>query len=365
MSTLPQDLAFRSHAPRDLPDAALSALVRQHLDLDHELGKDDPPRQAEDLGKFLRQGWGPPWEAGYLLAWSGDRLLGHAAWSRDPVHNPDVLWLDIVVAPAWRRRGLARRLLAAALRDAEAQAGRLRKLGFAISPTRTAVGAALQRQIEEAWGLSPAIVDRRSRLRLADLDAGAVSAELARRRALLEPDFDLVFFPMADFDSVAGQMSAEAYVEAADEIEGLMPLDGLDQAPERFDRARMDAIAALQAARGRQMWNLAVVERASGRCAGYSSVSFKPSHPALIQQWGTGVVKAFQGRSLGKLLKLAMLERILRELPGARYVETNNAAVNAAMIAINEALGFQEYSLCPCYQLDRDRLLALMQVAGA
>lgn len=360
MSTLPPDLVIHRHAPQDLSGPTLDALVRQQLDLDQELGKDDPPRQAEDLGKFLRQGWGPPWEAAYLLAWSGDRLVGHAQWSRDPVHNPDVLWLDIVVDPAWRRRGLARRLLARLVEDAEERAGRLRKLSFSISPTRTQIGAELQRRMEETWGLSPAIVDRRSRLSLTDLSAAQVAEDLARRRARLDREFALVFFPMADIDAVAGQLSAEAYVAAADEIEGLMPLDNLDQVPERFDRARMDAIAALQAARGRQLWNLAVVDRASGQCAGYSAISFKPSHPTLVAQWGTGVVKAYQGRSLGKLLKLAMLDRVLRELPGARYIETNNAAMNASMIAINEALGFREYSLCPCYQLDRDRLLALM-----
>lgn len=356
MSPHSTTIRIRARRPQDLSEAELEAMVRQQLALDHELGKDDPPRLPADVAGMLRRGWGPPWTQGYALAWEGEQLLGQATWSRDTVTNPDVLWLDAVVDPAWRRQGLARRLLSACLREVEAEAGRMRTLNFSLAPTRSAIGAQLRRQVEEAWGLKTALLERRSRLDLRAVDRPQVAADLARRWAALRQDFDLVFFPMADLESVADRLDAAAFVEAVNEIEGLMPLDGLDQVPETFDRARLDAQAALQAARGRLLWNLAVVERATGRCAGYTNISFKPDHPALVSQWGTGVVSACQGRSLGKLLKLAMLDRVLEQLPGARFIETNNAAINASMIAINDSLGFREFTLCPCYQADRDVL---------
>jgi hypothetical protein len=99
---------------------------------------------------------------------------------------------------------------------------------------------------------------------------------------------------------------------------------------------------------------------ASGACVGYTTVCFRQDDPALIDQWGTGVVKRAQGHGLGKLLKLEMLDKLLREVPAACYIETSNAGSNAAMIGINTDLGFREFSRSHCYQLPVARLRELL-----
>ena len=96
---------------------------------------------------------------------------------------------------------------------------------------------------------------------------------------------------------------------------------------------------------------------------GYTTINFSLADPALVRQWGTGVVKRAQGLGLGKLLKLSMLQRILDELPAARYIDTNNAHSNAAMIGINTEMGFREYHISHCYQLPVEALRA--HLAGA
>jgi hypothetical protein len=55
-----------------------------------------------------------------------------------------------------------------------------------------------------------------------------------------------------------------------------------------------------------------------------------------------------------------MLRRTLDELPGARFIDTENASSNAAMVAINDALGFREHHIAHCYEIEIDRLRRLV-----
>lgn len=63
--------------------------------------------------------------------------------------------------------------------------------------------------------------------------------------------------------------------------------------------------------------------------------------PARIRVGQTGVHPAHRGHALGKWLKGAMTQKVLDELPSARWLVTANAASNDAMLSINRQLGFQ------------------------
>ncbi len=60
----------------------------------------------------------------------------------------------------------------------------------------------------------------------------------------------------------------------------------------------------------------------------------------MIHQLITGVRPPYRGRGLGKWLKAANLHRMRRELPQVTVVVTGIATTNAAMLSINERLGF-------------------------
>ena len=61
--------------------------------------------------------------------------------------------------------------------------------------------------------------------------------------------------------------------------------------------------------------------------------------PAVAAQADTSVVAGHRGHRLGLRMKLAMIDWLRDERPEVEVVDTWNAAGNAPMIAINDALG--------------------------
>jgi len=85
---------------------------------------------------------------------------------------------------------------------------------------------------------------------------------------------------------------------------------------------------------------------------------YNPDDVHLIGQGLTGVREPFRGRGLGKWLKAEMLLRLRQEFPQVRIVSTWNATTNAAMLAINDALGFREARVSEMPQMSVEALEA-------
>jgi len=93
-----------------------------------------------------------------------------------------------------------------------------------------------------------------------------------------------------------------------------------------------------------------------GSISAITNMNWSPHKPEVLDQQFTGVDPAARGRGLGKWIKAAMLDHMRRVHPEARYVSTWNAASNAAMLGINNALGFKLYRMGVEYQISRDEL---------
>jgi hypothetical protein len=86
-------------------------------------------------------------------------------------------------------------------------------------------------------------------------------------------------------------------------------------------------------------YSVAAVHDETGEMAALNQVFVDPAEPTWGHQGITGVTRPHRGHRLGLLIKAAMLGWLATAEPGLVHIETNNAASNSYMIAVNEALG--------------------------
>ena len=119
------------------------------------------------------------------------------------------------------------------------------------------------------------------------------------------------------------------------------PMGDLDWEPEAWDRERYREAEERTARLGRRWVTTAARHVASGRVVAYTDIGWSERVESTAFQWMTIVAPEHRGRRLGLLVKAANLRALRREMPAVERVITWNADSNAAMIAINELLGFR------------------------
>ncbi|MEO8083238.1 MAG: GNAT family N-acetyltransferase [Ardenticatenales bacterium] len=322
----------------------------------------DPPRPRRALLASLRGPRSPGQQERWALASMGDEAVGFGLWEIEGADNPQLGWLDVFVRPEWRRHGIGARI-AAALTDDVAAAGAT-EIGWAVVG-HIDVGRALIDRIERAWGLPCRLIERMSRLDIATLDAADIRRQCEARTAGLAGRYRPLFFADDAFPGSEDGFDVHDFFDMSTEIDNLMPLEDLAMAPEHWTQERWAANVASQRGQGMVIWNFVAQRIDDGRTVGLSNVSFDPDDPWKVNQWATGVRKSEQNQGLGKALKLWMLVKLLDEVPGARMIDTGNAASNAAMIGINNDLGFKEHFREHCYQVGLERWREIVADMGA
>jgi len=307
---------------------------------------DDPPVPFETfLGRNRNvpeyyQLWGltarAPGEAGF----AGSVFLGYDTSGQ----NAHLASVDIDIRPQYRRQGLGRRLLHLAAEAAQKRERRL-LIGYSASPVPA--GAAFA----EAAGAQAGLVERHSQLVIAELDHELLRdwQACAAERAI---GFELLFW-----DHVYPE---ELIVPFADlcEVMNSAPRGELDVEDQKTTPEKLRAWHTSLSAGGQRHWTVVVREQATGNLAGFSELFLNPARPTIIGQGATGVRPAYRNLGLGRWLKADNLERVLQERPEARVIRTDNAETNAAMLAINVALGFRHYMDVTVWQLETAQALA-------
>ena len=147
--------------------------------------------------------------------------------------------------------------------------------------------------------------------------------------------------------TAAADYDLERYVGAVpEELLGDMQVlrEAINDAPEDGDfeaypPERIRTVERWLAGQRQTPYTIVARHRDTGAAAGITIVCTHELRPAIAAQEDTSVVASHRGHRLGLRMKLAMLDWLREERPDVEAIDTWNAAGNAPMIAINDALG--------------------------
>jgi GNAT superfamily N-acetyltransferase len=294
----------------------------------HRADEPDGPWQSfRPFSGSLAVGGGDPREVWLARAPAQGATGAVVGWYRLGIpdrENLDQAWLDLIVRPEERRRGIGRALLRHA-------AGRARANGRQVIPVfvrNGSPGEAFARSLSGTRGLT----EVQRVMELGNLDAVARLREPAERAAA---GYSLV--------SWTGPVPEEFIEQVADLYAALNDAPhSPEKAPEVWDAQRVrERVNALYPYFGREVYSVAARHDASGDLVALTQVGVDPANLAWGHQMITAVTKKHRGHRLGLLVKIAMLELLATAEPGLERIETWNAETNKHMIAVNEALGYR------------------------
>lgn len=267
-----------------------------------------PQRTAADAVAYFRH---PPTDEvrRRWLARDGDRVAGTAALF---VHGPAMVYVELLVDPAARRRGIGSALL-------EAVRAGAREAGVAsfFAHHSTPAGAAFARRAGAVDGQR----DVRSELRLADV----------RLEPRPTPGYEL-----RSWTGEAPDDLVASYAEAHEAMNDAPSPEGLRDRPWTVERVRVLEEACRR--RGREM--RVTVAVADGTVASFTELRVSTPPAAHATTEDTATLAGHRGRGLARAVKCELLRLLTLERPDVERVRTLNAESNAAMRAVNRGLGF-------------------------
>lgn len=310
-----------------------------------ELNPDDPPATVDELHHLLTGRTTERYVRGWLARLDGEPV-GEAVFefetNDENRHIASSEW--IAVRTAFRRQGVADALLRTVL-STIVDEGITTLLVWAHEREPDAASAWLDR-----LGLVPAMAERCSRLRIADLDESLVDRWLRQGRSRTDG------YRIVQFEDRCPDELMPAYLTAVASMDD-MPTDELEWQVAPVDEALIRSREQHWASAGTKVARtLALAPDGSG--AGFSELFVNGFRPSLADQGDTGVVPAHRGHGLGRWLKAENLRLAQRLSPTFATVETYNAQSNPWMLDINVAMGFRPHLVWRGFQGDAATALA-------
>ncbi|SDZ65970.1 Acetyltransferase (GNAT) family protein [Asanoa ishikariensis] len=251
------------------------------------------------------------------------------------LENTGTADLSLDVLPSMRRRGVGSALLAHAMEASRAD-GRKHLIGESVwalpgGADRPVDGGVFAR----ATGAALALTDIRRRLDATSIDEAALDS-LVSAAWPSAAGYSLVKWAGATPEEFAAD---QAYLEGrlmSDAPTGDLAVEGM-----KMDTARLREVETARERRGRRAYTTAARHDASGRLVAITAIEFNDTPDWHAFQQITLVDPDHRGHRLGVLVKVENLRAVLAAEPALRAIDTWNAAVNAHMVAINEAIGFR------------------------
>lgn len=329
--------------PKTATDAEWEALYRFDAVLHKEFWPDDPHPAPE---QFRRDTLNEPplWKASRYAMWnlSGEIVGLAVTWVSRSGKNQHILDVSIDVLPAWRCQGIGRWLLGPVVEQACSISARLLT---GVTAEHVPSGAAFMSRL----GGQKARLSSTNVLHLSDLDC-ALIRRWVEQGETHAADFELLANDGPYPESWLADISR--LYDAANDA----PRDDLAMEDEHRSPQMLREMEAAFLGRGEERWTLVARQRASGDLAGFTEMYWSPAQPDRAQQAWTVVLPAYRNQGLGRWLKAAMIEKLLRERPAVTRVSTGNANSNAPMLSINRQMGFKAYRTWTFWQIEVDKV---------
>lgn len=262
------------------------------------------------------------------VAQEGGEVVGVLELVLDDLPGVDALaWVKyLVVRPDHRRRGIGTALLEAAIERSHREK-RTRINSFVAQCHAAGMSFA------SARGAEPGLVQFQNRLHTAKLDRQLLEGWVTRATERAS-EYSLVCFDQnCPSEWLAGFAQVISVMNTAPRPEGLGDL-----------AVTGEQVLAQEQAHVRQGgwgWTVCALHRPSGRLVGFTELGGSAHRPWFAIQGDTGVDPAHRNLGLGRWMKAINALRLLDEKPAVDTVDTWNADVNASMLSINSAMGFQ------------------------
>jgi GNAT superfamily N-acetyltransferase len=241
------------------------------------------------------------------------------------IERDDVAWLNVMVRPAWRGRGVGAALSEPAVSHVLGLGARRLLTEIADEP--------VARRFAEQRGFHHTMTRRLSSLdprTVDEADGEALAAEKELDGFTVAP-----FAAFRDRPELVYAVDVEASLdEPADEPFKGLPLDDWVARYWRNPDLSFEGSFTV-VAEGRPVAITEVLVDLDGRRAGNGF---------------TGTLRAYRGRGLARLAKLASIAWLRRQ--GVTLLVTQNDATNAAMLAVNTRLGFRPFATWLSYVRD-------------
>ncbi|HUQ42260.1 MAG TPA: GNAT family N-acetyltransferase [Candidatus Limnocylindrales bacterium] len=324
------DLASRSRA--ELEEAA-----RLLQTINHERVPEDPLTPIDAIVQRISATTPGQWRAIFGARDADGKLVGSSfvGWNKNEPENAHARWTEVNVLPEYRRKGIGTALMRVAVEACIGQGDDL--VFFGQSNDRQPSGEAFAKAIAATPGLEMKL----NQLAIADVDRAKV-AEWAK----LDPKG----YRLERADNVVPKALIQPYLDSANAMND-MPKGELRFADQEFTEEQLHERESWLKQAGTQWWLIVAIHEETGEGAGFTEVNYDPRMGHVVQQSGTGVTAKHRGHRLGLWMKAAMLERILRERPEAKYIRTGNANVNKNMLEINTMIGFRHAWSSTLWQL--------------
>jgi GNAT superfamily N-acetyltransferase len=293
----------------------------------------------EELPQF-----GNPYQPMRLLVARADgRIVAQATTETQTGDRADTSWVQVLVHPEFRGRGIGR-ALADRVEETVLADGRRKAIAYVAgrenggqrlaSPTGYGSIAADDRatRFMQARGYSFEQVERMSRLAL---PVPGLHALVTSAAGASGPDYRVHTWVgrtperwLEDRAVLATRMSTDAPSAGLEEPEDVWTAQRQRDADDRRESSpRRHLVAAAE-------------HVPSARLVAYSVLSVPRQPHRAVQQYATLVLREHRGHRLGMLVKVANLAHLAATHPGHPSILTFNAEENRHMLDVNEALGF-------------------------